>query len=162
MSITLATSCSEFHLVVYSLISESPKVLLQFFKVELGLYYSSFSIIRILQLIANDLPRPPVDMPNQTGPHSSWCRNPGVIMSLYQLELIFAFGPSFLCIHRLCIHFQEVFLSLVISNVWWGLWKDFRKTIPVGPSTSIGLLSPSKNCNKRVKEDFLQSYTDFS
>lgn len=99
---------------VSCLTNESPTVLLQFFVVEPSLACSSFSIIRILQLIGNDLPNP-----NRTP--TRWCRNPWV-MSLYQKKLTFSFCPSFLWIHLLPIHFQMFFL---ISNVWWGLWRDF-------------------------------------
>lgn len=70
MSTIFVTFCSEFHLVVYCLLSVSPEVPLQFFTAEPCLYYSSFTIIRIHQLIANDFPRGAMDTPNERGPHS--------------------------------------------------------------------------------------------
>lgn len=109
MSITLATSCREFHLVVCCLISESLRSFCSSLWMSL-VFTSSFGITRVLQLLANDLPRSCVGQPNQTGLHTRWGKNPWV-MFLYQVELIFSLCPSSLCIHLLLIHFQDMFLA---------------------------------------------------
>lgn len=56
MSITLAPSCREFHLVVCCLMSESLRSFCSSLWMSL-VFTSSFTITRVLQLLANDLPR---------------------------------------------------------------------------------------------------------